>query len=223
MRSDTHMSDLTPMTPIIARGLALHKMIRLITHALGGEGYLNFEGNEFGHPEVRLFGLISFLFSLIYLQWLDFPREGNGNSFHYARRQWSVVDDHLLRYKYLNNFDRAMNHAAAKHGWLESPQAYVSLKHEGDKMIVFERAGLLFIFNFHPTNSYTDYRVGVEEAGGYKVVLNSDEPQFGGFDNVKSDSVYSTTPMTWNNRKNFLQVSVSLCRIVSSCTDVICH
>ena len=75
-------------------------------------------------------------------------------------------------------------------------------------MIVFERAGLLFIFNFHPTKSFTDYRVGVEEAGEYKVVLNSDEPQFGGFDNIKSNSTYITTPMAWNNRKNFLQVSV---------------
>lgn len=141
-------------------------------------------------------------------QWLDFPREGNGNSFHYARRQWNVVDDNLLRYKYLNNFDRAMNQTAAKYKWLESPQAFVSLKHEVDKMIVYERAGLLFVFNFHPKNSFTDYRVGVEEAGEYRVVLNSDEKTFGGFDNVKSDSVYVTTPMKWNERKNYLQVSI---------------
>ncbi|EKM79850.1 hypothetical protein AGABI1DRAFT_72509 [Agaricus bisporus var. burnettii JB137-S8] len=187
----THMSDMSPMTPVVARGLSLHKMMRLITHSLGGEGYLNFEGNEFGHPE-----------------WLDFPREGNGNSFHYARRQWNVVDDNLLRYKYLNNFDRAMNQTAAKYEWLESPQAFVSLKHEVDKMIVYERAGLLFIFNFHPKNSFTDYRVGVEEAGEYRVVLNSDEKTFGGFDNVKSDSVYVTTPMKWNERKNYLQVYI---------------
>lgn len=187
----THMSDLTPMTPVIARGLSLHKMIRLITHALGGEGYLNFEGNEFGHPE-----------------WLDFPREGNGNSFHYARRQWNVVDDQLLRYKYLNNFDSAMNLAAAKYNWLEAPQAHVSLKHEGDKLIAFERAGLLFIFNFHPVNSYTDYRIGVDVAGVYKVVLNSDEKTFGGFDNVKSESTYFTTPQVWNERENWLQVYI---------------
>lgn len=103
-----------------------------------------------------------------------------------------------------------MNHTAGKYGWLEAPQAYVSLKHEVDKLIAFERAGLLFIFNLHPTNSYTDYRVGVEEAGEYKIVLNSDEKIFGGFDNVKNDSVYFTTPMTWNNRKNFLQVSTGI-------------
>lgn len=99
------MSDLTPMTPIIERGVALHKMIRLLTYALGGEGYLNFEGNEFGHPE-----------------WLDFPREGNGNSYHYCRRQFNLVDDQLLRYKYLNNFDRAMHELEAKYQWLCSTE-----------------------------------------------------------------------------------------------------
>jgi 1,4-alpha-glucan branching enzyme len=89
---------------------------------LGGEGYLNFEGNEFGHPEVALcFGLCSFADDCDN-QWLDFPRVGNNNSFHYARRQWNVVDDPLLRYKYLNNFDIAMNNLAAQYGWLSSPQ-----------------------------------------------------------------------------------------------------
>ncbi|EIN10541.1 glycoside hydrolase [Punctularia strigosozonata HHB-11173 SS5] len=185
----TNMSDLTEMTPVIARGLALHKMIRLLVHSLGGEGYLNFEGNEFGHPE-----------------WLDFPREGNGNSFHYARRQWNVVDDQLLRYRYLNNFDAAMNHLEEQYGWLSAPQAYVSLKHEGDKMIVFERAGLLFVFNFHPTNSFTDYRVGVEEAGEYRVVLSSDDKKFGGWENIDTKLTHVTSPLSWNGRKNYLQV-----------------
>ncbi|KAF9226673.1 glycoside hydrolase family 13 protein [Gyrodon lividus] len=169
----THMSDLTPMTSIIARGLALHKMIRLLVHSLGGEGYLNFEGNEFGHPE-----------------WLDFPREGNNDSFQYARRQWNVVDDPLLRYQYLNNFDSAMNYLESQYSWLSSPQAYVSLKHEGDKMIVYERAGLVFVFNFHPTKSFTDYCVGVDVAGDYTVVLSSDEKRYGGFENVKSGGKY---------------------------------
>ncbi|PLW58528.1 hypothetical protein PCANC_00025 [Puccinia coronata f. sp. avenae] len=186
----TNMSDLTPFTPIIDRGLALHKMIRLITHALGGEGYLNFEGNEFGHPE-----------------WLDFPREGNGNSFHYARRQWNVVDDPLLRYKYLNNFDAAMNNLEFEYKWLSSPHTYVSLKHESDRVVAFERAQLLFIFNFHPTQSYTDYRIGVEWEGEYHVALSSDEKaRFGGHDRVDLQSEYVTTKMEWNNRKNYLQV-----------------
>ncbi|KAI0700723.1 glycoside hydrolase superfamily [Cytidiella melzeri] len=184
----TNMSDLTELTPVISRGIALHKMIRFLVHSLGGEGYLNFEGNEFGHPE-----------------WLDFPREGNGNSFHYARRQWGIVDNKDLRYKYLNDFDREMNLLEEKYGWLAAPQAYVSLKHEVDKMIVFERAGLLFIFNFHPTNSFTDYRVGVDVAGEYHVVLSSDEKRFGGFDNIDMTTKYVTTAMEWNNRKNWIQ------------------
>lgn len=185
----THMSDLTEMTPVISRGLALHKMIRLLVHTLGGEGYLNFEGNEFGHPE-----------------WLDFPREGNNNSFQYARRQWNVLDDDILRYKYLNEFDAVMNNTEEKYKWLSAPQAYVSLKHEGDKMIVYERAGLLFIFNFHPTKSFTDYRVGVDVAGEYSVIFTSDEKRFGGFDNVSLKTTYKTTAMEWHTRKNWLQV-----------------
>ncbi|TFK83116.1 glycoside hydrolase family 13 protein [Polyporus arcularius HHB13444] len=187
----TNMSDLTEYTPVIARGIALHKMIRLLVHSLGGEGYLNFEGNEFGHPE-----------------WLDFPREGNGNSFQYARRQWNVVDDPLLRYRYLNEFDKVMNHTEEKYHWLSADPAYVSLKHEGDKVIVYERAGLLFIFNFHPTNSFTDYRVGVEEPGEYTIVLSTDEKRFGGFENVVSGGSYFTTPMEWNGRRNFTQVYI---------------
>ena len=119
----THMSTLTEFTPVIERGLSLHKMIRLITHGLGGEGYLNFEGNEFGHPE-----------------WLDFPREGNNNSFWYARRQFNLAEDPLLRYKFLNDFDAKMQHSEEKYGWLHSQQAYISLKNEADKVIVFERA-----------------------------------------------------------------------------------
>ncbi|KAL0253960.1 1,4-alpha-glucan-branching enzyme [Cryptococcus tetragattii IND107] len=183
------MSDLTPLTPIIDRGLALHKMIRFIVHTLGGEAYLNFEGNEFGHPE-----------------WMDFPREGNGNSFAHARRQFNLVDDKLLRYKYLYEFDVAMNWLEDKYKWLNAPQAYVSLKHEGDKVIVFERAGLLFIFNFHPTQSFTDYRVGVDTAGEYKVILTSDETRFGGHNRIDMGGRYFTTPMEWHGRKNWLQV-----------------
>ncbi|KAF2671640.1 glycoside hydrolase [Microthyrium microscopicum] len=187
----TNMSVMSPMTEVIGRGLALHKMIRLLTHGLGGEGYLNFEGNEFGHPE-----------------WLDFPREGNNNSFHYARRQFNLVDDPLLRYKFLNEFDSCMQNTEARYGWLAADQAYVSLKHDADKVIVFERAGLLWIFNFHPTESYTDYRVGVDRAGTYKIVVNTDAEQFGGFKNIDSASRFFTTDMPWNERKNFVQVYI---------------
>ncbi|CAG8494219.1 7431_t:CDS:10 [Ambispora gerdemannii] len=191
----TNMSDLSPLTPVIDRGLALHKMIRLLTHGLGGEGYLNFEGNEFGHPE-----------------WLDFPRVGNNNSYHYARRQWNVVDDKLLRYRYLNEFDKAMQHTEEKFGWLASHQAYISLKHEMDKIISFERGNLLWIFNFHPTKSFTDYRIGTEWAGEYHVVLNTDSKQFGGHERIDVSIPYFSTPEGWHGRKNFIQVYIP-CRV----------
>ncbi|KKY15189.1 putativealpha-glucan branching enzyme [Phaeomoniella chlamydospora] len=187
----THMSTLSELTPVIHRAMSLHKMIRLVTHALGGEGYLNFEGNEFGHPE-----------------WLDFPRAGNNNSFWYARRQFNLPDDQLLRYKFLNEFDAKMNHTEGKYGWLRSPQAYISLKNETDKVLVFERAGLLWIFNFHPSQSFTDYRVGVEQEGTYRIILDTDDPAYGGLGRNAKDTRFFTTDFTWNNRKNFTQVYI---------------
>lgn len=187
----TNMSILSEFTPVIERGMSLHKMIRLITHALGGEGYLNFEGNEFGHPE-----------------WLDFPRAGNGNSFKYARRLLHLTEDPLLRYKFLNDFDRKMQLTEEKYGWLRSPQAYISLKHEEDKVIVFERAGLLWIFNFNPTKSFADYRAGVEEAGTYRVVIDTDDREFGGFNRIAKETRFFTTPEGWNGRKNYTQVYI---------------
>ncbi|KAH8677509.1 family 13 glycoside hydrolase [Xylariales sp. PMI_506] len=185
----TNMSILSPLTPVIARGVALHKMIRLLTHGLGGEGYLNFEGNEFGHPE-----------------WLDFPREGNNNSFWYARRQMNLTEDQLLRYKDLNEFDRQMNLCEDKFGWLHSPQAYISLKNETDKVIVFERAGLVFVFNFHHETSYTDYRIGIEVPGTYRIVLDTDRKEVGGFGRIDEGTRFFTTPMEWNGRKNWTHI-----------------
>jgi len=187
----THMSVLTELTPIIDRGLSLHKMIRLVTHALGGEGYLNFIGNEFGHPE-----------------WLDFPRAGNDSSFHYARRQWNVVDDELLRYKFLNDFDGAMNHAEDQVGWLAAPQAFTSLKHEGDKVLAFDRASAVFVFNFNSTKSFTDYRIGVPEPGQYKILLNSDEERFGGHARVSAESRYFSSPEPWCGRDQYIQIYI---------------
>ncbi|KAJ1673530.1 alpha-1,4-glucan branching enzyme, partial [Spiromyces aspiralis] len=186
----TNMSDLTERTPIIDRGLALHKMIRLVTIGLGGEGYLNFEGNEFGHPE-----------------WLDFPREGNGNSFHYARRQFNLIDDDLLRYKYLYRFDRAMHHLEDEYHWLTSGHdQYVSLKNEGDKVLVFEKGGLLWLFNFHPTKSFADYRVGTAWPGKYTVALDTDSPYFGGHGRVDPKAEFFSTSDPWNDRPHSLMV-----------------
>lgn len=119
----------------VDRGMALHKMIRLLTIGLGGEAYLNFMGNEFGHPE-----------------WIDFPREGNGFGYHHSRRSWNLCDDVNLRHGLLKNFDKAFNQLENKFNWMNSGHQYVTLTHDGDKLIVFERGDLLFIFNFHPTN-----------------------------------------------------------------------
>jgi 1,4-alpha-glucan branching enzyme len=187
----TNMSTLSEFTPIIERGMSLHKIIRLVTHSLGGEGWLNFEGNEFGHPE-----------------WLDFPRAGNDNSFWYARRQLNLTEDHLLRYRFLNEFDRAMQLTEEKYRWLHSSQAYISLKNEDDKVLVFERAGLLWVFNFHPTQSFVDYRVGVDVAGTYRIVLDTDDEAFGGRGRNEKGTRFFTTDLPWNNRKNFLQAYI---------------
>ncbi|KAL3898917.1 MAG: hypothetical protein SGCHY_002404 [Lobulomycetales sp.] len=186
----TNMSDLSPRTPVIERGMALHKMLRLISHGLGGEGYLNFMGNEFGHPE-----------------WLDFPRAGNNSSFHYARRQYNLIDDDLLRYKYLYAFDKSMQQLHKQFRWCESGQ-YVSLKHEDDKIIAFERGNLLWIFNFHPTKSFTDYRIGTQWPGVHRIVLSSDSSKYFGHDRIDTSGEYHTTKEWWCDREYFIQVYI---------------
>ncbi|KII65667.1 1,4-alpha-glucan-branching enzyme [Thelohanellus kitauei] len=167
------MSNLCDRNMTIDRGIALHKLIRLITMGLGGEAYLTFMGNEFGHPE-----------------WLDFPREGNQNSFHYARRQWHLVHEESLKYRYLNEFDRHMQHLEKKYHFLRSPQAFVSKHHQDDKIICFERGSLLWVFNFHPTKSYCDYRVPVSTQKDYRVVLCSDDEIFDGQNRVDKNQVH---------------------------------
>ncbi|XP_048350022.1 1,4-alpha-glucan-branching enzyme-like [Sphaerodactylus townsendi] len=141
--------------------------------------------NEFGHPE-----------------WLDFPRRGNNESYHYARRQIHLADDQLLRYRFLNAFDRDMNKLEERCGWLSSPQAYVSEKHESNKVIAFERASLLFIFNFHPSKSFTDYRVGVQTPGKYKIALDSDAPEYGGHNRLDHNTEFFTQQFSHNYRAN---------------------
>lgn len=187
----THMSVMSEPSPIIERGISLHKMIRLITHALGGEAYLNFIGNEFGHPE-----------------WLDFPRAGNNSSYHYARRQWNLVDDELLKYKFLNNWDAAMNHTEEKYGWLHADPGYVSWKHEDDKIIVFERAGLLFIFNFHHSKSFADYKVGLNGEGKFMIVLCSDDSEFGGHNRLDKSVPHFTNKEGYAGRRHSIQVYI---------------
>lgn len=187
----THMSVLSPPNPIINRGISLHNMILLITHSLGGEAYLNFMGNEFGHPE-----------------WLDFPRVGNNESYQYARRQWNLVDDDMLKYKLMANWDRAVNKLEKKYGWLHSNPAYVSWKHEDDKVIAYERANLVFVFNFHPIKSFADYPVGVEQAGTYKVLLSNEDSQFGGENRIDTKVLHFTKPEPFAGRSHQMLVYV---------------
>uniref|UniRef100_A0A672SZ93 1,4-alpha-glucan branching enzyme n=1 Tax=Sinocyclocheilus grahami TaxID=75366 RepID=A0A672SZ93_SINGR len=147
-------------------------------------------GNEFGHPE-----------------WLDFPRVGNNESYHYARRQFNLVDTDHLRYWQLYAFDRDMNRTEDKYGWLAASPAYISVKHEGDKVIVFERANVIFIFNFHPTNSYSNYRVAAGPPGKYKIKLDSDGIQYGGHGRLDHNTEFFTEPMEFNNLPNSMLVS----------------
>ncbi len=159
----THMSCESESL-IIDRGMALHKMIRLATLAAGGEGWLNFMGNEFGHPE-----------------WIDFPREGNGNSYTYCRRQWSLVDNGLLRYRFLSAFDAAMVKLAKETELLRTRPARPLNMDEGNQVMAFERAGLLFVFNWNGERAIPDYKLPAPSAGEWKVVLDSDAAEFGGF------------------------------------------
>lgn len=187
----TSMSKLSGPSLIIDRGIALHKMLRLITHGLGGEGYLNFMGNEFGHPE-----------------WLDFPRVGNQESYHYARRQWSVVDNDDLKYGFLNKFDAAMNKTESIYGWLSADPGYTSTRDEGDKIIVFERAGCIFVFNFHPSKSYSDYKVGVGASGKYKIVLDTDSEEFGGHKLIDHSTEFHAKNEGFKNRPCSMMVYI---------------
>ncbi len=147
---------------IIDRGMALHKMIRLVTAATAGGGYLNFMGNEFGHPE-----------------WIDFPREGNNWSFKYARRQWNLVYDENLHYHELGTFDRKMTGLLRKENIYEVLLPFFITANEPDQVLAFSRKDLLFIFNFNPVQSFTDYGIPVG-SGKYRIMLNTDSPEFGG-------------------------------------------
>ncbi len=160
---------------IVDRGIALHKMLRLFTISLGGEGYLNFIGNEFGHPE-----------------WVDFPREGNNWSHYYARRQWSLVDNKDLKYQYLDNWDKAMINVIKENKVLASQGANQLQMDGNNKVVIFERNNLIFIFNFSPNNSIFGYKFRAHEKGTYRIILNSDKKEFGGFDRVDDSIDYST-------------------------------
>ena len=160
---------------VIERGIALHKLIRLFTISLGGEGYLNFIGNEFGHPE-----------------WIDFPRQGNNWSYQYARRQWTLADSKNLKYQYLLNFDREMIAAIKNNHVLPSLPAQQVNMDSQNNVLIFERNNMLFVFNFHVSNSIFGYKFKVPKAGTYQIILNTDNLDFGGFGRV-DNSILCTT------------------------------
>lgn len=147
---------------VVDRGVALHKMIRLVTISTAGDGYLNFMGNEFGHPE-----------------WIDFPREGNGWSYYYARRQWSLAEDENLKYSWLLKFDRSMIKLVKKERILEYPVKSLFIDNQ-KQILIYSRRDLIFVFSFNPTESFTDYKFKAP-AGKYKYVLDSDDKLYGGF------------------------------------------
>jgi 1,4-alpha-glucan branching enzyme len=158
----------------VDRGIALHKMIRLITFSASGGGYLNFMGNEFGHPE-----------------WIDFPREGNNWSYKFARRQWQLALNEDLKYSFLLKFDNAMVRLHKEFRILNDLFVRRIYENNYDKVIAFTRGEFVLVFNFHPTNSFTDY--GIPIKGKFSIVLDTDDPAFGGFDRINRNAYYTST------------------------------
>ena len=177
---------------MVHRGIALHKMIRLVTLGTINGGYLNFMGNEFGHPE-----------------WIDFPREGNGWSYKYARRQWNLVDNPELDYHFLGDFDRKMIEVVkGEKNFIKTPVQEI-WHNDGDQVLAFMRGDLVFVFNFSPTRSFTDYGFLVPE-GDYKVVLNSDAKEFGGNGFADDTMVHHTNfdPVYEKDHKGWLKLYI---------------
>lgn len=158
----------------VARGIALHKMIRMVTLATINGGYLNFMGNEWGHPE-----------------WIDFPREGNGWSYKYARRQWNLVDADYLKYHLLNNFDNAIIHLVGSQKGFQKEPVMKLWEKDSDQVLAFMRGNLVFVFNFSPTEAYNGYGI-LAPAGEYVGILSSDDPNFGGYGNIDLDTHHLT-------------------------------
>ena len=173
--------------PVIDRAVALHKMIRLFTLAGGGEAYLNFMGNEFGHPE-----------------WIDFPREGNGWSFHYCRRQWSLQNNGYLKYGWLGDFDKDMVKVTKEYRIFNQTMPDLLLLKKPEQTIVFYRNGLIFAFNFSPNNSLTNVLVPIFDEKDYEIALCSDDSKYGGSDNVQ----HITYPYKKFDGQNFIELYI---------------
>ncbi len=167
-----HM-DKADLDLTVERGIALHKLIRLLTTGLHGGGYLNFMGNEFGHPE-----------------WIDFPRQGNHWSFKHARRQWSLRDNGFLKYQWLGEFDASLMKLIQT---VDDPSIHYLTIRQHDHVVSFIRGDLLFIMNLSPNQSWTDYGVPAA-AGSYRLVLDSDDEQFGGHGRIQHGQQLFTAP-----------------------------
>jgi 1,4-alpha-glucan branching enzyme len=172
----------------VDRGIAVHKMIRLITAGTAGNGYLNFMGNEFGHPE-----------------WIDFPRLGNNWSYQYARRQWSLVENKLLRYSYLDDFDKHMVMLLRENQIFSGESPRLFHDNTSDQVLAFERNNLYFIFNFSPVHSYPDYGLNASPSK-YRVVLDTDEIAFGGQGRIDHDYIYRTIASKHHGSGNYLKI-----------------
>ena len=174
------------------RGIALHKMIRLVTSSTINGGYLNFMGNEFGHPE-----------------WIDFPREGNGWSHKYARRQWNLVDNKELCYHWLGDFDQRMLEVMKMQKKFNSTPVKEIWHNDGDQVLAYSRGDLIYVFNFSPTQSYTDYGFLVP-TGSYSVVLNTDSKEFGGFGFADDTITHLTNydPQYVKDKKEWLKLYI---------------
>jgi 1,4-alpha-glucan branching enzyme len=173
---------------IVDRGIALHKMIRLATASAAGGAYLNFMGNEFGHPE-----------------WIDFPREGNGWSYKHCRRIWSISENPELKFHWLYDFDKEMIQFINEHKLLTIPSVDLVMENKPDKVMAFHRGLFLFVFNFNPNQSFTDYGIPLGP-GKYKIVLNTDSGRFGGNDLVDEDISYYTLPVKGLTSQHYLRL-----------------
>ena len=173
---------------IVERGIALHKMMRLATASSAGGAYLNFMGNEFGHPE-----------------WIDFPREGNDWSYKHARRLWYLADDPDLRYHWLSDFDREMTRWIKEAHVLEIPEVYKCFDNKNDKILAFKRGDFLMVFNFNPNQSFTGYGIPLE-ASKYKVLFDTDEARFGGQDRIAKGMIYYTQSASGHDDLHYLNL-----------------
>lgn len=173
---------------IVDRGIALHKMIRLITAGCAGGAYLNFMGNEFGHPE-----------------WIDFPREGNHWSFKHARRLWRIADDPELKYQWLQEFDQVMIAWIREARLLEIPEIHRRLDNKQDQVLAFQRGPWLLVFNFNPLRSFTGYGIPLIPAK-YRIMFDTDETRFGGQERIDRSMIYYTTPSAGLSSRHFLNL-----------------